>query len=254
MDVEKAIEQVQAFRADLAAYDRLARTTYAQPEVFAGPQQAVSSRIHLMIKIAEEVGLGNADRIREWNLLYKSGTALAATDELLGILQGRERDEAVLGPAGPKLAAYQLHRWVWQPAAGLWDNSYRREATQAAAMVFDSQLPAKLGVPRGAKAVDLIRQAFSTQPPAPGAPRLRLSARQAPNDPDWVNQHEGAMHFGRGCAMAIPNVQSHSSAQPDEQEALEALAALSLLARWIDSAQVDGTSSSATPLAPSPLQ
>jgi hypothetical protein len=46
------------------------------------------------------------------------------------------------------------------------------------------------------------------------------------------------MFFGKGCAKGIRNVTAHGS-QPDEQLALEALASLSLLARWIDEAQVD---------------
>lgn len=45
------------------------------------------------------------------------------------------------------------------------------------------------------------------------------------------------MAFGRGCMMRIRNLYTHGQ-EPSEQEALEALAALSLLARWCDNTVV----------------
>lgn len=54
----------------------------------------------------------------------------------------------------------------------------------------------------------------------------------------WKNAHEGAGAFGRGCFMRIRNLYTHDQGQ-DEQSDLEAMAALSLLARWIDAAHVD---------------
>lgn len=41
-----------------------------------------------------------------------------------------------------------------------------------------------------------------------------------------------------GCAQLIRNLATHTGAQPDEQSALEELAALSGLARLIDRAKV----------------
>lgn len=51
---------------------------------------------------------------------------------------------------------------------------------------------------------------------------------------------QGAMEFGSGCFMAIRNVLSHEhveAAELPEQIALEHLAAFSILARWIESAE-----------------
>lgn len=47
------------------------------------------------------------------------------------------------------------------------------------------------------------------------------------------------MSFGQGCMKRIRNLYVHGH-EPSEDEALEALAALSLLARWIDEAAVVG--------------
>ena len=48
-----------------------------------------------------------------------------------------------------------------------------------------------------------------------------------------------------GCAQGIRNPQAHPSSDLTEQEALEQLAALSVLARWVDECEVvnaaDGT-------------
>lgn len=46
------------------------------------------------------------------------------------------------------------------------------------------------------------------------------------------------MHYGRGCMMRIRNLVEHHHDELPEQEALECLASLSLLARWIDEAVV----------------
>ncbi len=42
------------------------------------------------------------------------------------------------------------------------------------------------------------------------------------------------MHRGMGCAQGIRNPQAHPSPDITEQEAQEQLAALSVLARWVD--------------------
>jgi hypothetical protein len=46
------------------------------------------------------------------------------------------------------------------------------------------------------------------------------------------------MNFGKGCMMGIRNVVSHDTSEPQPEIALEQLAALSILARWIDAASL----------------
>ncbi len=46
------------------------------------------------------------------------------------------------------------------------------------------------------------------------------------------------MHVGMGCAQGIRNPQAHPSPDITEEEALEQLAALSVLARWVDACDV----------------
>ena len=46
------------------------------------------------------------------------------------------------------------------------------------------------------------------------------------------------MHFGRGCAPGIRNLNAHGTGELPNQEALEYLAALSVLARWVKECEV----------------
>ncbi|MYE61489.1 MAG: hypothetical protein F4235_05505 [Candidatus Dadabacteria bacterium] len=56
----------------------------------------------------------------------------------------------------------------------------------------------------------------------------------------WTSAHQGAMNFGQGCALSIRNLNAHGTRELPEQEALEYLAALSVLARWVDECDVVG--------------
>ena len=243
MDYVKATQEVKTFRMHLDSY-RVQLQQYpgaigTTSDPTGGLRMLIGQRLPLIEEIADEVALAEPERLRLWNLSHYWDRAMAAVDELLGTLEGRERRNEVMGATGPKLAASRMHRWVWQPAAELWDNGHRREAVQAAAtFVLEQQLPAKLNVAKGAKPRDLISQAFSLDAPTPGKVRLRLPG-YTEGDNDWKNAHEGAMFLGFACAGAVRNLNTHTTAQPDEDVALESLAALSLLARWIDEAKVE---------------
>lgn len=131
-----------------------------------------------------------------------------------------------------------LHPWVWNAAAKLWKDGHLREAiASASSAIFDVELPTKMGVHRGSNAAGLVSQVFSTKDPTSTDRRLRFPGL-AKGSPDWISAHEGAGSLGRACAMGIRNVTTHGSV-PDDQIALEELAALSLLARWIDDATVE---------------
>jgi Protein of unknown function (Hypoth_ymh) len=241
-DVDAALAKVREFIALLernhAAWDATGTMSAASPELKATENQ-IQEQLPLITQIAARADAELADRLKKDGGSY--GWAyhriLEASRQLTGLLSSLEEARRILGPVGPTLAAANLHPWVWNAAVSLWDDGHRREAVQAAAQaLFDSHLPAKLGIPRGKSAKDLIAQAFSTDKPAAGSPRLRLTDYPEPS-PDWTSQHEGARFFGMGCAQLIRNLVTHG-AQPDEQTALEQLASLSLLARLIDRAKV----------------
>lgn len=136
-------------------------------------------------------------------------------------------------PPGPSVSG--LHPWVADAASGLWNDGHRRQAVQSAASAVELRLKLKLDVHSGG-AASIVASAFSPKP-AEDLPRLRFADVGPEGSEQWNNAHEGAVAFGRGCFMRIRNLYTHNDGA-SEQEDLEALTALSLLARWIDSAEV----------------
>ena len=53
----------------------------------------------------------------------------------------------------------------------------------------------------------------------------------------WKSAHQGAMNFGQGYVQVILNLNTHGTGELPEQEALEYLAALGVLARWVDACE-----------------
>lgn len=135
--------------------------------------------------------------------------ALVATQRLVGILEQAHAREAIFGPVGPALAAGGLHQWVWNAAVTLWDDGHYKEAVRAAASAVEEQTQLKLG--RGdLLGADLYTQAFKIDQsgPAPDGRKLRFAHLSEKTDKgkrqkSWISAHEGAMHFGRGCALGV---------------------------------------------------
>lgn len=201
----------------------------------------VQRQVLPVLRIAERVDTSLVEPIRTAVLKHGEDSReyqrlCDAINQLIGAVEQRQTLDEFLGPAGPQLAAGSLHPWVWESASRLWEDGHRRESIQSAATHIDLQLQAKLNS-SAAPGSDLVTQAFTIDDPKPNKPRLRFPGL-TPGTETWRSAHEGAMSFGRGCFMAIRNLATHTLDQPDEQPALEVLAALSVLARWIDEAEV----------------
>jgi hypothetical protein len=146
--------------------------------------------------------------------------------------------EENLGPRGPSVSAASLHPKVWEAALSLWDSGHYGDAVDAAARSVNAFLQNKVGR-RDVADQGLVAESFSLTSPEAGRPRLRLMDDDG--SPTYKSVHEGAIALGRGCFMTIRNVLAHEFgqlAEPPEHVALEYLAAFSVLARWIDSAEV----------------
>lgn len=155
------------------------------------------------------------------------------------ITEGEEvRSHLDLVEPPPSIPAESLHPWVWDAARSHWLGGNHDAAVWAAAINVNTSLQNKVGrkdVGEG----QLIRESFSPEPPKPGRPRLRRCGRENPDL--FRDMHVGASNFGQGVFSAVRNPLNHVTADEHgigEAEALEALASLSLLARWIDQAEV----------------
>ena len=138
-----------------------------------------------------------------------------------------------LGEDAPDLNAGSMHRWIWEGARSLWQSGHFAEAVEAAAKKLNAETQNKVGR-RDVSESDLFNQAFSDDPPQPGKPRLRV-----PGDDDGrtaKSVRRGIRAFAEGCFAALRNPIAHDEAELSEPIALEQLAALSMLARWVESA------------------
>ncbi|MFE2945311.1 TIGR02391 family protein [Streptomyces sp. NPDC059255] len=143
-----------------------------------------------------------------------------------------------LGDNSPRLSAGSLHPWVWDGARSLWQSKHFREAVTAAAKQVNAETQNKLGR-RDASETALFNSAFSTDRPKPGQPRLRLTTDDGSDT--FRSMQRGARSFAEGCYAGIRNPNSHEVILGDlpEHEALEHLAAFSILARWVDNSSVE---------------
>gem|GEM_PF-6828369 len=170
------------------------------------------------------------------------GSAKGAANRLKGIIENRQRRERMFIPGGPMLSATGLHPWVWDAAKHLWNDGHFQSAVFEAAKAVELQTQHRPRSRVGLEGRNLYAEMFSIKDPTSSTPRLRF--RQYDREEDkatWISAHEGAKFFGMGCAMRIRNLLAHPNVGGggmDEQEALERLAALSLLSRWVEEAEV----------------
>lgn len=158
---------------------------------------------------------------------------IGSHDEILSMLGKTD--------TGPQLDAEQLHPLIWQAASAQWSTGHLHESVLAAAKAVNSLLQTKVQR-RDVSEVKLVRDAFTDKAPTQAKARLRFDAVE--DEQTRESMRDGVMNFGAGCFMAIRNPVGHlpnEEHELTEQEALERLAALSLLARWIDQANVVGT-------------
>jgi hypothetical protein len=142
-----------------------------------------------------------------------------------------------LGDNAPRLSAGDLHPWVWSGARSLWQSAHFRSAVEDAAKKVNAETQNKVGR-RDVSETDLFKQAFSLDAASPGRARLR---RMAPDGSDtYKSVQRGAMALAEGIFAGIRNPFGHEAPQEvDQQVGLEYLAALSVLARWVDESSVE---------------
>lgn len=137
----------------------------------------------------------------------------------------------VTGTQAPTMSADALHEDVWRAASKLWSNGHYAEAVQRAATFLNADVQDRVGR-TDVSDQQLMAQAFSTAPPEPGKPRLRWPG----DDTDLTVKamRTGLLSFSQGVFAAIRNPATHSTEEMPKQIALEQLATLSTLARWVD--------------------
>ncbi|WP_084696933.1 TIGR02391 family protein [Phycicoccus jejuensis] len=142
-----------------------------------------------------------------------------------------------LGDNAPDMDASNLHPWAWENGKSYWNNGFHHQAVMQAALRINAEAQAKLARVDVSE-TDLFNQAFSLDPPKTGMARFRLIKDDGSKT--YHSLHRGARSFAEGLYAAIRNPGMHVPHDGGaEQLALEQLAAFSLLARWIDQADVE---------------
>ncbi|PPG44395.1 TIGR02391 family protein [Rathayibacter sp. AY2B5] len=159
--------------------------------------------------------------------------AIRAREELVRAEEIKQN----LGDDAPAVSAANLHPWIWSGARSLWQSGHFVQAVRDAATKLNAETQNKVGR-RDVSETDLFKQSFSLDEAKLGKSRLR---RMSPEDSDtYRSLQRGAMAFAEGVFAGIRNPLSHEADQElSEQVALEYLAALSVLARWVDESTVE---------------
>lgn len=172
----------------------------------------------------------------DYELVQSASTrAITFAIQTLALVDQAEEIEANLAPPSPQLSASALHPWVWGAAASLWETRHYREAVQAAATSVNAHLQALVGR-RDISDYKLITELFSEKDPEVGKTRLRWPGDAT--DEEFKSMQAGLRSFGSGVFQAIRNRTTHDLTELTEQEALERLAAMSLLCHWIQSCRI----------------
>lgn len=145
-----------------------------------------------------------------------------------------------LGGNAPELSATALLSWIWEGAKSLRQSDHYREAVGGAIREINAETQNKVGR-RDVIETNLFKQTFSMDQPKADAAQLRRMKDDGSDT--YKSVQRGAMALAEGVFAGIRNPLSHEvDRELSEQEALEYLAALSVLARWVDQSDVEAAS------------
>lgn len=146
-----------------------------------------------------------------------------------------ETAQHITGSSAPTMRADALHPVIWDAAAKLWRDGHYSQAVQRAATFLNAHVQDRVDR-RDVSDGGLMSETFGMKAPEPGKPRLRWIGDDA--DLTVKAMRVGLLQFSQGCFAAIRNPATHGTTELPQQEALEQLAILSTLARWIDSCEL----------------
>lgn len=233
LNVEWAIEQLDLLisQTDLVPY--------SDPSIIGSHTRADEEDIAAQAQVTEKI-LARAlprwraevpiDQYQSWGQHREA--AIRARAELTREQEIREN----LGDNAPEISAANLHPWVWDGARSLWQSGHFRSAVEDAAKKVNAETQNKVDR-RDLSETKLFQEAFSEKPAESGKARLRRVTDDGSDT--YRSVQRGAMAFAEGIYAGIRNPFNHEDPKDiDEQTALEYLAALSVLARWVDDSTV----------------
>ena len=196
----------------------------------AGRIAAVAPLTGMYIQVQ---GAGTLDPFAAWLSMTQPKPVLEPTnlldacDQAIGRLEGLAiKADAELPP---KIGVASMHPLIWGAAGPLWRDRHYRQVTAAADSLI-AQVKERTGR-NDVHETGLWQETFSAKDPEPGKPRLRWPGD--PRDRHVMSMNEGLRQFAPGSQLTIRNPATHSTDAMSEQDGLERLAVLSLLANWV---------------------
>lgn len=234
MNTEWAVAQLVTF---IYATEQVPHT---DPSIIGSFQrendEVIAAEAHIVEQILDRVIAGWRTKIAKDDYYRWAAHREAAVRARTQLMREQEVREN-LGENAPELSAAELHSWIWGGAKSLWQSGHYREAVEGAIKKLNAEAQNKLGR-RDVSETDLFKQAFSMDAPKTGKARFRRMKDDGGDT--YKSVQRGAMTFAEGVFAGIRNPLSHEVSQElSEQEALEYLAALSVLARWVDTAMLE---------------
>lgn len=235
MDVPWAIEELREYvRLSMLIHPTLAGGMVSSRQRPRGTEEQLAASAHVVEQILDRV-------LPDWrssvpgDMNSRWAQAREAAARAIAQLEREAELREKLGDSSPQVSLGGLHPWVWDTARSFWQQGAFRVAVREAATTVNAHTQAKVN--RYDVADDaLLAEVFSTNPPAPGKPRLRLPGSE--DDKTRASRQRGARDLGQGCFWALRNPATHQIEEWPEQSALEALCAFSLLARLVEECDV----------------
>lgn len=202
----------------------------------ASPEDEIVKKAQVVEQILDRIVPGWRTSIKKkdrqkWSIHYEA--SVRAKESLLRADEIRKN----LGDDAPELSAAKFHPWIWSGAQSLWRSGHYRSAVEDAAKKLNAETQNKLGR-RDLSETKLFQEAYSDKPAVPGKSRLRRAKNDGSDT--FKSMQRGAMALAEGIYAGIRNPFNHEDPKDiDEQVALEYLAALSVLARWVDESEVE---------------
>lgn len=194
-------------------------------------------------------GYGRLDPIANWSLMSSPKALFTPFDIKSTAANARGRLLAMIGDAEtvrdggmPAFSPAAMHPLVWSAAAEHWTIHKYRVAVREAAEALTLHWRESLGRD-DVQATEFWQQTLSASDPKPGQPRLVWpSTGNILND---KGMREGLGELTKslkglsvGVTLVVRNPATHSTDEYDEQDAMERLAAISLMARMLDKCEV----------------
>ena len=118
-NVEAALEKVRGFIDLLDQNERLWNSNSTGHPLWRETDSQIHEQLPLILRIAARADPELPAKLKEDSYGWPYHRTMEASRQLAGLLGSIEETERILGPVGPKLAAANLHPWIWNAAVDL---------------------------------------------------------------------------------------------------------------------------------------